>query len=199
MLTATIPVEAAGTYHSAASFRADAQGAVDVATQAPLPDTTHDPQPSSATYNAPDVMGLFWSMALTRGSECFPRIDSRLRGLRHPGQMTLTASVAGTAVASATIERRFVDPAVTRILVRDQGLVGTLFLPAGPGPHPGVLSWGGSSGGYSESQAALLASHGFAALALAYFGVSPLPENLLEHPPRIFRRRPSLGCGRIRG
>ncbi len=57
MLAATIPVTGAGVYRSSASFRADAQGAVDVATQAPLPDTTHDPQ-IAATYNAPDAMGL---------------------------------------------------------------------------------------------------------------------------------------------
>ncbi len=181
MLAATIPVAGAGVYRSSASFRADAQGAIDVATQAPLPDTTHDPQPLSATYNAPDAMGLFWSMALTPDANV-PAISSRVYAVPPPWTMAFTASVAGTMVASATIERRFVDPAVTRIPIRDQGLVGTLFLPGDPGAHPGVLTWGGSSGGYAESQAALLASHGFAALALAYFGVPPLPDNLLNIP-----------------
>ncbi len=181
MLAATMPVAGVGVYRSFASFRTDAQGTVDVATQAPLPDTTHDPQPLSATYNAPDAMGLFWSMTLTPDANV-PATSSRVYAVPPPWAMTFAASVAGATVASATIERRFVDPAVTRIPIRNQGLVGTLFLPGDPGSHPGVLTWGGSSGGYTESQAALLASHGFAALSLAYFGVPPLPDNLLNIP-----------------
>lgn len=162
-------------YHSSALFRSDAQGAVDVATQAPL----------SGAYHDPDVMGLFWSMTSTPGTSTSVS-SSHVFEVVPPWAMTLTAAVAGMTVVSVTIDRRFVDSAVTRIPVRDHGLVGTLFLPEGPGPHPGLLSWGGSSGGYSETQAALLASHGFAALALAYFGVPPLPENLLNIPLEYF-------------
>ncbi len=174
MLAASVSFTA-GTYRSSALFRSDAQGLVDVATQAPL----------SGTYRDPDAMGLFWSMAVTPGTNASPS-SSRVFAVPPPWAMTFAASVAGTMVASATIERRFVDPVVTRIPVRDHGLVGTLFLPEGPGPHPGLLSWGGSSGGYSETQAALLASHGYAALALAYFGVPPLPENLINIPLEYF-------------
>ena len=164
-----------GVYRSSALFRSDAQGMVDVSTQAPL----------SGTYSAPGVMGLFWSMASTPGTgTSLP--PSRVFEVVSPWAMTLTATVAGTTVASVTLDRRFVDSAVTRTPVRDNGLIGTLFLPESPGPHPGVLSWGGSSGGYSETQAALLASHGYAALSLAYFGIPPLPENLLNIPLEYF-------------
>lgn len=164
-----------GAYHSFALFRSDAQGMVDMVTQAPL----------SGAYRDPDVMGLFWSMASAPDtSTSLP--PSRVFEVSPPWAMTLTATVAGMTVASVTLDRRFVDSAVTRIPIRNHGLVGTLFLPEGPGPHPGVLSWGGSSGGYSETQAALLASHGFASLALAYFGVPPLPENLLNIPLEYF-------------
>jgi len=173
-LAATVS-STAGAYRSSALFRSDAQGMVDVSTQAPL----------SGTYSAPGVMGLFWSMASTLGTGT-SLSPSRVFEVVPPWAMTLTATVAGTTVASVTLDRRFVDSAVTRTPVRDNGLVGTLFLPEGPGPHPGVLSWGGSSGGYSETQAALLASHGYAALSLAYFGIPPLPENLLNIPLEYF-------------
>ena len=58
---------------------------------------------------------------------------------------------------------------VTRGEVRAHGLVATLCTPPG-GPAPGVLLLGGSEGGRHANDAALLASHGFAVLALAYFG-----------------------------
>ena len=67
--------------------------------------------------------------------------------------------------------------------------MGKLFLPPGKGPHPGVIFLGGSGGGIgSERDAALLASQGFAVLALAYFGVEGLPEALAEIPLEYFDR-----------
>jgi dienelactone hydrolase len=63
------------------------------------------------------------------------------------------------------------------------GVVGTLFLPEGSGPFPGVVVLGGSEGGLSGSEtAAVLSGHGFAALALAYFQMPGLPGSLREIP-----------------
>jgi dienelactone hydrolase len=64
-------------------------------------------------------------------------------------------------------------------------LVGTLFIPEG-GPHPGVLLLGGSEGGLHEDDAALLAAHGFAVLALAYFGTPGVPTYLVRVPVEYF-------------
>ncbi len=44
----------------------------------------------------------------------------------------------------------------------------------------------GSGGGLSELSSALFASHGFATLALAYFGIEPLPPELVEIPLESF-------------
>ncbi len=65
-------------------------------------------------------------------------------------------------------------------------LVGKLFIPEGSGPFPGIIVLGGSSGGLHERRAALLASHGFAALALAYFKTEGLPERLENIPLEYF-------------
>jgi dienelactone hydrolase len=75
---------------------------------------------------------------------------------------------------------------VRRVEARERGLVGMLFLPLGAGPHPGVIVLGGSSGGMREPVAALLASHGCAALALAYFGAEGLPPRLSNIPLEYF-------------
>ena len=72
--------------------------------------------------------------------------------------------------------------------VRERGLVGTLFHPAAPAAHPAVIALGGAGGGLSEGGARTLASEGFAALALSYFGVGSLPEDLVEIPLEYFQR-----------
>lgn len=88
----------------------------------------------------------------------------------------------------------------------EEGLVGTLFLPARRplGPRPAVVVLGGSGGGLREEGARAFAGEGFAALALAYFGVKPLPEELVEIPLEYFGRafswleeQPEVDAGRI--
>ena len=70
--------------------------------------------------------------------------------------------------------------------IEKEGLVGTLFHPDAPGPRPTVIVLGGSGGGLKEGGAAALASEGFTALALAYFGIDPLPPELVEIPLEYF-------------
>lgn len=67
-------------------------------------------------------------------------------------------------------------------------MVGTLFRPSGSTPSPAVIALGGAGGGLSDGGAENLASEGFAALALSYFGVPPLPRELVEIPLEYFER-----------
>lgn len=66
--------------------------------------------------------------------------------------------------------------------IHENGLVGKLFEPQTKGRHPGVLVLSGSEGGINNWNAALLASHGYAAFALAYFGIEDLPKELVNIP-----------------
>ena len=91
-----------------------------------------------------------------------------------------------------------------RLPVEEEGLVGTLFCPHTPGPHPAVIALGGVGGGLREGGAEALASEGFAALALAYFGVEGLPRELVEIPLEYFERaiawlksQPEIDANRI--
>jgi hypothetical protein len=77
---------------------------------------------------------------------------------------------------------------VQRRPIEEKGLVGTLFCPYTPGPHPAVIALGGVGGGLREGGAEALASEGFAALTLAYFGVEGLPRELVEIPLEYFER-----------
>lgn len=53
-------------------------------------------------------------------------------------------------------------------------------------PLPVIITLSGSNGGLGENRAQLLASHGFAVLALGYFGVEGLPSNLQDIPLEYF-------------
>jgi uncharacterized protein len=75
-----------------------------------------------------------------------------------------------------------------RLPIEEEGLIGTLFCPSTPGPHPAVVALGGVGGGLREGGAEALASEGFASLALAYFGVEGLPRELVEIPLEYFER-----------
>ena len=69
--------------------------------------------------------------------------------------------------------------------------MGTLFTPApradGLSP-PVVVVLNGSGGGINEPRAALYASHGYAALALAYFKAPGLSDYISNTPLEYFER-----------
>ena len=76
---------------------------------------------------------------------------------------------------------------VSRQPLQSEGLVGTLFCPSTPsGPRPAVIVLGGLDGGLQEGSAAALASEGFVALALGYFGPQPLFSAPIEIPLEYF-------------
>jgi dienelactone hydrolase len=66
------------------------------------------------------------------------------------------------------------------------------------------VSLGGAGGGLSEGGAESFAREGFAALALAYFGLDGLPRELVEIPLEYFegaiawlKRRPMVDAGQV--
>ncbi|XP_009880853.1 PREDICTED: acyl-coenzyme A thioesterase 1-like [Charadrius vociferus] len=56
----------------------------------------------------------------------------------------------------------------------------TLSLPPGEDPFPGIIDIHGLGGGLFEHRASLLANHGFATLALAYYQYEDLPQEPTE-------------------
>jgi dienelactone hydrolase len=154
---------------------------VDPAAQAPVAGG-HLQYGGDATRTEADAMGLFWALQPDTAGPigAISTLD--------PLPVTLRAELEGRTIAEAQIERRLLAPDVTSAPVRDDGLAGRFFRPAGPGPHAAVLVVGGSSGGlvWSKDMAALLASRGYAALALAYFNYAHLPPYLHNIPLEYF-------------
>lgn len=102
----------------------------------------------------------------------------------------IEAEVDGKVVASAVFKQFVVAADVSEIPLRENGLVGSLFKPGSAGPHPGIIVLGGSSGGIGSAlyKAKMLASHGYAALALAYFAYEDLPLRLNNIPLEYFEK-----------
>lgn len=159
----------AGVWRSEAAFVAGADGTLDLDRDAPL----------SGSWQGADAMAPIWSQT---GEGGLFQADVSV-----PLRTTLTARWPGGQVA-ATLTQSLMAQGVTRRPVAGDGLVGTLFLPPGPGPHPAIMILNGSGGGINEPRAALWASRGVAALALGYFGAPGLPRYISNTPLEYFVR-----------
>ena len=191
-ITAALVIGPEEVLRAEATFLADTTGVVDLA---------RDPS-RSGTYTGVDPMGLFWSMVSTRPDSsaavpppCVPPWSCR---------MGFELKVDGRVVAHAQVERRFLAEGARIVDVCEPGVVGRLFLPPGGDRPPVVIVLSGSEGGIPDLRAAILASHGFAAFALAYFDAEGLPDELFEIPVETVARgiawlesRPDVDAERI--
>jgi len=178
-------------WQSIAWFHADGRGMIDLVRDAP----------DSGSYRGVQPMGLVVSMDLLGGVPGSERFSWKWTDTM---RTEIVAESRGRRLGIDTLTQWFAGEGVRSLPVRDSGLVGTLFVPAhASGPLPGILVLGGSEGGLSsEDVAAVLASHGTAALALAYFGTESLPAQLDRIPLEYFSRavsflRAQTGVGRI--
>lgn len=153
----------AGIWESWATFE-PTDDHVDLTAQAPI----------EGTYEGVDPTGLFWSMERISDLRQASREDDVTATV-----VELTAVQEGTVVAETSVSRVFVpenDVDVTRIV---DDIDAELYEPAGSGPHPTVVLLGGLDGGLPDWKPAMvLARHGYAVLALAYFDRLGLPKRL---------------------
>ncbi|KAM9443498.1 acyl-coenzyme A amino acid N-acyltransferase 2-like isoform 1-T1 [Clarias gariepinus] len=164
-------------WQSVSYYHSDEDGVVDL--------TKH---PSvGGSYVGCEPMGLFWSLQPASGKKSL-----RLRKKHVESPYTVDVSVLEGhfsplnfskdeetsrehVLASVSLQRWYMAPYVRRIEIQQNGVVGTLFLPPGPGPFPAVLDLWGLAGSLMEYRAALFASHGLACMTIAYFGHKDLP------------------------
>lgn len=171
-------------------FRVGPSGIVDLKQAPPLP---------GSSYEIADEMGPFWSMLPTSGD---PSATFKCQEDLFTVEFTLRQGKE--VLCRETVTRFLKSPEVQRIEIREEGIVGTLFLPSSEKPLPVIITLSGSNGGISEPRAKLLSSHGFAVLALGVFGVEGLPPRLEEIPLEYFettfswlKKQPRLDASRI--
>ncbi|KAJ1168976.1 hypothetical protein NDU88_000888 [Pleurodeles waltl] len=185
-LRASLVDEKGFLFISRAFYRGDAAGEVDLEKAAA----------SGGDYQGVLPMGLLWALS---SEKPFHRLMKR-DVIGSPYRVTvevldsihLDPSPSITPLASQTIERWYVAPGVRRIAIREGRVRGALFLPPGDGPFPGVIDMFGGVGGLTEFRSGLLASQGFATLALAYFAYEDLPGSFAEMDLEYFEEAAEL-------
>lgn len=185
-LTASLKDEKGYVYRSKAFYKANEVGELDL-TQA---------SSCGGDYVGVHPMGLFWSL---KPEKLFRRLLKK-DVMNSPFWVTLNlydsvrlqVSPTDQPKASQTVQRWFSGPGVQRVQIREGRVRGALFLPPGEGPFPGIMDLFGGIGGLVEFRASLLATHGFAVLALAYFAYEDLPDRLKEIDLEYFEEAANL-------
>ncbi|CAK6974679.1 peroxisomal succinyl-coenzyme A thioesterase-like [Scomber scombrus] len=152
------------TWETFAHYVSNASGTVNVSEDLSL----------GGTYSGVEPMGLLWSLGPVPGSK--PGLRMRKVNVQTPMEIRISVYqghqtegfTAQVPLAGVLVERWYMAPGVQRVPITEGGLTATIFLPSGPGPFPGLLDLWGGGGKLVEYRSALLASHGFASLALDY-------------------------------
>ncbi|XP_070828599.1 peroxisomal succinyl-coenzyme A thioesterase-like [Chaetodon trifascialis] len=188
------------SWEAFAHYTANAAGSVNV---------SEDPS-LGGTYSGVEQMGLLWSLRPVPGSK--PALRMRKENVQTPMEVTISVYqghqtegfMDQVQLAGAVVERWYMAPGVRRVPITEGGLTATLFLPSGPGPFPGILDLWGGGGKLVEYRAALLASHGFASLALDYLTpkitieTGKMVENsYFEMAYRVLEQHPQILGSRI--
>jgi hypothetical protein len=159
------------SWASSAEFQASPTGGVDLASSVA----------KAGSYSGVDSDGLIWSMTPhAAGCASSQPVDS----------IAFTASVAGKALASATVTLLLMAEGVTCSMVTDDGLVGYYCAAKGAPKAGGIVAFGGSEGGLETGQALAeyYASLGYPTLGLAYFGAPGVPSSLVNIPLEYFQK-----------
>ena len=166
-------------FASEAVFAAGNEGTVDTGLDAP----------TSGSYLGADAFGLLWSGRA---------VGAASAAADAPATVELEV-VAGDSHTRTAVTRTWLSKGATLTPIHAEGVHGLYARPAGEGPFPSVVAFGGSGGGLMGASmwAPLLASHGIATLAIAYFGLPGLPAELVgievevvERAVRWLRARP---------
>jgi pimeloyl-ACP methyl ester carboxylesterase len=162
-------------YESSAVFEADANGNLDLSTQKPI----------SGSYDSMDSMGLLLSLRRVCGK--FKKV---LENISVNDNLIIDITTeCGQDCARVQLERLFMSPEVKSLKINDE-FVGELFYSEN-NSNKTIVFLGGSSNKELCTivpPSALLASHGFNVLALAFFGTKGLNSALAEIPLEYFEK-----------
>jgi dienelactone hydrolase len=161
-------------WESGAQFRANASGELNLASAVPV----------SGSYHVADTAGLLWSLRPEFSSDPSAQFYMSYSGF----SVTVQVLIDGRVRAERTLHRQAPVPSSTQTVAHD-GFAGTLYLPAQTrSDAPAVVVIGGSEGGEDTLTAGALATLGYPAMALGYFGEPGLPHCLCDIPLEYFAR-----------
>jgi len=162
-------------YESFAWFTADSMGTVDLSKQ----------KPNTGTYDFVDSMGLIVSMK-SKNANALKKIGQNV-SVDKSIFINIVAECEQDSV-SVKLERLFMTREVKSYRISDE-FVGELFYTENT-DNKTIVFLGGSGSNLAVDSpiGAVLASHGFNVLTVAYFGEKGLPARLSEIPLEYFER-----------
>lgn len=163
-------IDYSAPFTATATFVADTWGVVDLSAQ----------QPTSGTWDVPDAMGLVWS-AQGRASYRPP--------ISAPERILISTVVDNVEVSDEIVTRTILPEDRAPRRINEDGIVADYYAHGTEDRVPAVIVVGGSDGGispYTDLLASMLAAHGYATLALAYFNIGTLPTKLSQIPLEYF-------------
>ncbi|XP_076979111.1 peroxisomal succinyl-coenzyme A thioesterase-like [Tamandua tetradactyla] len=167
-LRASLRDERGALFRARARYCADGTGELDLARAPAL----------GGSFVGLEPMGLFWALEPEKPFWRFLKRDVQTPVAVELEVLDGHDLEPERLLGGSVLERDFLRPGVRREPVRAGRLRATLFLPPGHGPFPGIIDIFGIGGGLLEYRASLLAGHGFATLALAYYDFEDLPKKL---------------------
>jgi dienelactone hydrolase len=164
-----------GLIYSFACFKTDSKGQIQL----------NKDKPISATYSGVDSLGLFWSMTKpTCINEELPFEINNLKG----NTIYFQLEVDGRIISKNELQLILETPDIHCEEIRNNNMAANFYYPENKHNVPLVIMLGGSDGGIRQvdDRAKIISSHGYAVLALGYFGMENLPKNLERIPVEYF-------------
>lgn len=164
-----------GLIYSFACFKTDSKGQIQL----------NKDKPISATYSGVDSLGIFWSM--TKPTYTNEELPFDIKNL-NMNTIYFQLEVDGKIISKDELQLILETPDIYCEEIRNKDMVANFYYSKNKQNLPLIIMLGGSNGGIREvdDRAKIISSHGYAVLALGYFGMENLPENLERIPVEYF-------------
>ena len=164
-----------GLIYSFARFKTDSKGQIQL----------NKDKPILATYSGVDSLGIFWSM--TKPTYTNEELPFEIKNLKL-NTIYFQLEVDGKIISKDELQLILGTPDINCEEIRNKDMVANFYYPKNKQNLPLIIMLGGSNGGIREvdDRAKIISSHGYAALALGYFGMEHLPKNLERIPVEYF-------------
>jgi len=164
-----------GLIYSFACFKTDSKGQIQL----------NKDNPISATYSGVDSLGIFWSM--TKPTYINEELPFEIKSLKL-NTIYFQLEVDGKIISKDELQLILETPDIYCNEIRNKDMVANFYYPKNKQNLPLIIMLGGSNGGIREvdDRAKIVSSHGYAVLALGYFGMENLPKNLERIPVEYF-------------
>lgn len=164
-------------WESKNTFRSDNDGLINLNTFPSL----------SGTYTGIYPMGCLTFLIPSENKTLNKKSKNNKTSLNEFCIFEITALINDKIIDQCRIKRFFLNKNINRKLLNESTFKARFFYPENESNLPAILVLSGSEGGIEKAQAIaqLLANHGFATLAIGYFGIENLRKDLSQIPLEI--------------